>query len=125
MVVVEVDGASTWRGADSRETGTCARASTVTADFSKWTPVATTPTATTTPTMVPMAATGAVIILTWASRASSLVSMRSNLLPISRSAICCWGVARGGAGVVIVVWSGLVEGCAQGVVWGWVSISGG
>ena len=103
-MVVEVDGASTLRGADSRETGTCAR-ETVTEYFSRETPAATpaatTATKTTMPTMVPMAATGALSM-------SNLVSMVSSF---------CWGLARGrgggvGAGVVIVVW-------------GWGSISGG
>jgi hypothetical protein len=103
-MVVEVDGASTWRGADSRETGTCARADTVTADFSRETPAATpaatTATTTTMPSMVPMAATGAVSMLSLALMAFNLVSMVSSF---------CWGLARGrgggvGAGVVIVVW---------------------
>ena len=103
-MVVEVDGASTWRGADSRETGTCARADTVTADFSRETPAATpaatTATTTTMPTMVPMAATKAVSMLRLALMAFTSVSMVSSF---------CWGLARGrgggvGAGVVIVVW---------------------
>lgn len=106
-MVVEVDGASTWRGADSRETGTCARADTVTADFSRETPAATTATKTTMPTMVPMAATGAVSMLSLASMVSNLL-LRLTFTSVSMVSSFCWGLARGrgggvGAGVVIVV----------------------
>ena len=110
-MVVEVDDALTWRGADSRETGTCPSASAVTADFSRETPAATTATAATMDTMAPMAATGAVSMLSLVSMALRLVSMVSNLSLLSL--ICCWGLARGRGGGgrgggrrawVIVVW---------------------